>query len=112
MVPCAMKRLTKRERERLTKKVLDLGNNRHVLKAIERTIARQQKRVDLITVLPMRVILDKLPVSTPSARARLLGITRQAYYDWLNDKWRPNLRQAAKLAELTGVSVKEIRGRE
>ena len=112
MVPCAMKRLTKRERERLTRKVLDLGNNRHVLKAIERSIARQQKRVDLIAVMPMKVILDKMPVATPSERARLLGITRQAYYDWLNDKWRPNIKQATRLAELTGVSVKEIRGRE
>jgi DNA-binding XRE family transcriptional regulator len=42
----------------------------------------------------------------------LLGITRQAYYDWLNEKTRPNIQQAQKLAKLTGLSINQIRARE
>lgn len=74
-------------------------------------VARLQKRIELIVALPMATVLDKLPSETVAGRARLLGITRQAYYDWLNEKTRPNHIQAAKLSELTGYSVQQIRGR-
>jgi len=103
------RRTTKRQAERLANKLLKLGRNGHALKALERL----QARADLIIGMPMADVLDKITEqSTVAGRARLLGITRQAYYDWLHERTRPNPTQAAKLAELTGLSVKEIRGKE
>lgn len=102
------KRPTKRATERLAKNLLKMGNNHHAVRAI----SRLQTRMELIALRPMKDILAMLAVETPTERARLLGISRQCLYDWMNEKTRPNLAQAAKLAELTGLSIREIRARD
>jgi hypothetical protein len=107
-----MKRSTIRKRgeaRRLAKAAvalaLDEGAADHVLRNLERLQARLQ-------LVPMADILAKLPDDTVTARAKRLGITRQAYYDWVNGKSRPNIKQARRLQKLTGFTVQEIRGRE
>jgi transcriptional regulator with XRE-family HTH domain len=60
--------------------------------------------------LPMSHILAKVPGVSISDRAAKIGISRQAYYQWLNGYSRPNPEQAERLAKLTGFSVKAIRG--
>ena len=64
--------------------------------------------------LPMSVVLDKLdeiyPGSSITWRSERLGITRQTYYGWASGIFRPDAKQAKKLAAITGYDVNEIRG--
>lgn len=60
---------------------------------------------------PMAMVLDKVPGDSITAKAAKIGITRQAYYGWLRGEYRPNLKQAKRLANLTGLSAEDIRGR-
>ena len=99
-----MKRPSRKRAERIVEKILTMKNGQ-ALRAIERLEMR-------LSLKPMQAILAKLPAKTPTERCRLLEITRQAYYDWINEKTRPNIQQAIKLSKLTGFSIKEIRGRE
>lgn len=61
--------------------------------------------------LPMTEVLDKVPGLTVSDKIERIGVSRQAYYWWLNGKTRPNATQAKKLARMTGYDASEIRGR-
>jgi hypothetical protein len=104
--PLPRKRTRSERAERLVKRLASLKNGHVALKAMERLEARLELK-------PMALILAKLQPKADSTagRARLCGVTRQAYYDWLNEKTRPNKVQAERLAELTGFTVTEIRGR-
>lgn len=62
------------------------------------------------TAALMSEILDKLPVKSVSARARLLGVARPSYYSWLRGTTRPSLEMARKISKLTKVDVDVIRG--
>lgn len=101
-----MKKPTQRQANRLAKKLLKQPP------AIARVVERLQKRIDLIAGLPMKDVLARLPVQKRTEQAKLLGCARQSLYDWVNERSRPNLQQAEKLAKLTGLSVKDIRARE
>ena len=93
---------------------------KEALKLVERLIALEP---DLSTVqyarkmrerlrLPMPVVLENLyPDLSIVDRAARLGVTRQAYYGWLNGLSRPNTRMAKKLASLTGFDWHDIRGK-
>lgn len=61
--------------------------------------------------LPLAEVLDKVWGDTVVERCKRIGIARQTYYQWLRGVARPNPEQAKKLAELTGYSADEIRGR-
>jgi DNA-binding XRE family transcriptional regulator len=58
---------------------------------------------------PMADILAKVPGDTLAARARAIGVSRQTMYVWAQEKFRPSTDQARIIAELTGVSIDEIR---
>ena len=61
---------------------------------------------------PMDKVLAKvLPGSTVTMKCKSIGITRQAYYAWLKGEYRPNPKQAKRLAALTGYKFEDIRGR-
>lgn len=98
------------EATRLTQQIVKHGGVR-ALKRIKRMHAKIDKRRKLT---PMATILAKIPWPeadmTLTARAKYLTISRQAYYEWLNERARPSLPQAEKLAQLTGLTVEEIRG--
>lgn len=62
--------------------------------------------------LPMSVVLEKLwPNISVLEKCRRLGVTRQAYYGWMNGLYRPDTKISKKLAQLTGLDEEEIRGR-
>lgn len=58
--------------------------------------------------LPMNEILDKIPGNNVSARARACGVSRQTYYSWLNESFKPRNKRARRLAKLTGLNITEI----
>jgi DNA-binding XRE family transcriptional regulator len=60
---------------------------------------------------PMKEILARIVAKDESERARLVGVSRQGYYNWVNEVSRPSVMAAHRLAELTGVSVETIRNR-
>lgn len=64
----------------------------------------------LLTATPMSIILDKLPPGSVAARAKMLGVSRQTYYYWLDGTTRPTVKIARKISKLTGVDVEAIRG--
>ena len=60
---------------------------------------------------PMSMVLDAVQGDTVTEKAKRIGITRQAYYAWYKGEYRPNLKQAKRLAHLTDFSAEDIRGR-
>lgn len=60
--------------------------------------------------MPMSAVLAMVPGDTIVEKARHCGVTRQAYYDWLNGSSRPSRRQADILAGITGLSADAIFG--
>jgi DNA-binding XRE family transcriptional regulator len=108
-------RLKQREALLIAQHILNMGDN--TAKRLNRVIDRIEKREKARGhLLPMKVVLAKVtwPAedTTLTARAARLGISRQTWYDWINGKFRPNIQQANKLSELTGLTVKQIRGTE
>lgn len=78
-------------------------------KGLELHAKRIRRRLN---AMPMSKVLAKVEAGSIAAKARMIGVTRQTIYYWLNDITRPNEEQAKKLAKLTGYDVTEIRGRE
>ena len=60
---------------------------------------------------PRTMVLAKVPGETVTEKAAAIGITRQAYYAWQAGEYRPNKKQAKRLANLTGFAAEDIRGR-
>jgi len=58
---------------------------------------------------PMSMVLEKVPGESVVEKCAKIGITRQNYYCWLKGEYRPNRRQAKRLAALTGIDVEAIR---
>jgi len=62
--------------------------------------------------LPMSVVLAHLyPDMSIVDKSEKLGVTRQAYYGWINGISRPNTRLSKKIAALTGFDWEDIRGK-
>ena len=62
--------------------------------------------------LPMSTVLDRLwPSATVTEKVERLGVTRQAYYGWISGSYRPDAKLSHKLAQITGYSEEDIRGR-
>lgn len=60
---------------------------------------------------PMSDVLAKVPGESITEKCKRIGITRQAFYSWLRGEYRPSIKQAKRLAQLTGIDVEDIRGR-
>lgn len=54
-------------------------------------------------------IILQLPSENHKERARLIGISRQGYYNLLQGVARPNTLTTRRLAELSGLSEEAIR---
>lgn len=63
-------------------------------------------------LLPMAVVLAKIPGETITEKAKAIGVSRQAYYAWLYGRARPNPKQAVVIGKLTGLPPEQIRGRK
>jgi transcriptional regulator with XRE-family HTH domain len=61
-------------------------------------------------MLPMAEVLSKVPGRTIKERARSIGVTRQAWYQWLDGTARPSAKRAKQLERITGYPADEIRG--
>jgi transcriptional regulator with XRE-family HTH domain len=62
--------------------------------------------------LPMSVVLEKLwPDLSILEKVEKLGVTRQAYYLWINGLARPSDRLSKRIAAQTGYDWKDIRGK-
>ena len=61
--------------------------------------------------MPMAEVLRKIRGTSITARAKKARISRQTYYEYMNEETRPNLEIAQRLSKLTGIPVEEIRGR-
>jgi len=59
---------------------------------------------------PMSVVLAKVPGETVEQKCVKIGVTRQNYYAWVRGTYRPNAKQAKKLAQITGLPLDAIRG--
>jgi transcriptional regulator with XRE-family HTH domain len=59
---------------------------------------------------PMAKILEKVPGEGPTAKAKQLGVSRTAFYGWLQGKTRPRSNEAKKIAEATGYPIRAILG--
>jgi DNA-binding XRE family transcriptional regulator len=59
--------------------------------------------------LPMSEILAKVKGDTVAEKIKLIGVSRQAYYKWVNGQSRPSGKIAKRLSELTGYSLEDIR---
>jgi hypothetical protein len=59
---------------------------------------------------PLEAILEKVPGDGPTAKAKVLGVSRTAFYGWLQGKTRPRTNEAVKISEMTGYKVSEITG--
>ena len=97
---------------------LSVSRKERILKLVVRLIkesssdpslqARALKLQRQLTI-PMSEILEKVPGKTIGDKIKLLGITRQAWYQWMNGTSRPSQKRAEHLHKLTGYSVSEIR---
>jgi len=78
----------------------DMGTMHHARKMRERL------------KLPMSVVLEKLyPDLSVVDKVERLGVTRQAYYSWLNGLSRPGNKLSKQMASLTGFDWNDIRGK-
>ena len=57
---------------------------------------------------PMRDILAKVPGDSLTDKAKKLKVSRQTFYVWLNERFRPTLRQAKRISKYTDVPVSHI----
>ena len=80
------------------------GKKDHRLKNMVAKLRRAARAIPMINVL------DKVPGATVTEKCEIIGVTRQAYYNWRNSVSRPNRTQAKRLARLTGLSADHIRG--
>ena len=100
----ATRRPDKRERAlKLVEQLLKLNPDRHLAK-------RAYQLRDRIK-FPMSVVLEKVPGETVVQKAAACGVSRQAYYNWLSGRSRPNDTQSETLAKLTGIDAAMIAGR-
>jgi DNA-binding XRE family transcriptional regulator len=98
-------KMTRAEKRKL--KLLD-----ELAKGDDRWVALRAKRLRDQMRTPMEVIIRKIPGTTVIEKAAKTGISRQAFYAWVNGISRPNMVQAKRLSKMTGFSVEQIRGRE
>lgn len=92
---------------KIIEQLIKIAPNQSVARFATRMRNRLAKRRNAI---PMSEVIEKIPGATIMAKARSLGVTRQAFYYWLNGDTRPDEKQAKAIHKLTGLSVAQIRG--
>jgi hypothetical protein len=84
--------------QKFARTTLDLGLKRQATRLFDR-----------INRTPIEEVLNRVPGGTIAARSAVCGVSRQTYYKWLAGV-RPTIKHAAKLQEITGFTVAQIRG--
>lgn len=75
----------------------------------ERAVADQLLRATRL--MRMADVLAKVPGASVAERIASIGVSRNTWYSWSNGVMRPNKRQAARIAELTGIAPEKFQGR-
>jgi DNA-binding XRE family transcriptional regulator len=57
---------------------------------------------------PMADILAKVPGETLTDRSKAIGVSRQTMYVWADERFRPTLVQAKRIAKITDEPVENI----
>ena len=73
-------------------------------------VTAAQRLHDRLLLPPIEDILAKVPGDTLVARAKKIGVSREAYYLWVRGEQRPRGKAAKRISKLTGYPVKEIEG--
>jgi DNA-binding XRE family transcriptional regulator len=76
-----------------------------------RRLRRDIRRVICQVRWPMADILAHVAGKTIAERAKMIGVSRQTYYQWLWEEVRPYGAEAQRLAELSGVPLAIISAR-
>jgi hypothetical protein len=66
---------------------------------------------EAMLLMPMKLVLDKVPGDTVRERAKAVGVSRATWYCWYSGEVRPNKVQAARLQKLTGIKAEKFQGR-
>lgn len=72
------------------------------------TLQREMAMVLHKIAYPMKDIIAKVPGLSLTERAKKLKVSRQTLYVWQNEKFRPTLKQAKRLAKVSGVPLEHI----
>ena len=64
-----------------------------------------------VALMPMEVVLNKIPGETTVAKCRKLGVSQVTWWKWRTGKTRPTAKQAKLIAELSGVPAAKFQGR-
>jgi hypothetical protein len=75
------------------------------------TLDKVRQLDDALELMPMSIVLKKVPGQKPIDKIRTIGVTRSTFYTWLRGDYRPNKVQAKRLAKLTGIPVERFQGR-
>lgn len=73
-------------------------------------LTRRALRMRGRMMLPMDLVIAKIPGDTQAEKAKRVGVRRQTLYYWSSGKVRPGKRKARLLASLTGFEFAAIRG--
>lgn len=96
-----------------------LKHQAQALKLIDRLIkssrdpglARYARKMrSKVLLLPMSEVLKRVPGNSLASKARFLGVSKETCHGWNKGAWRPNEKQARKLAKVTGINLAQIRG--
>lgn len=90
-----------------------MDNAAESLKLVERLIKLnpdlpQVRALRARWVTPLPELIEMIPGTTVYEKAKLIGVSPQAMYCWLRGEYRPNLKQAKRIAKVTGVAVEDI----
>lgn len=73
-------------------------------------IRHRARQVRARLLLPMELVLRRVPGKSIADKAKTLGVGRQRVHFWMNETTRPNIKMAKKLALITGYDFAAIRG--
>jgi hypothetical protein len=96
----------------------NVDRHEKALKLVERLIEiapdagmkRRAMKLAAKLALPIDEILAKVPGNSVIAKAKAIGVTRQAIYSWRDGVCRPNRKQAKRIERLTGFDADDVRG--
>ena len=98
-------KLSSARKERILKLVARLVRE----SSTDRSLQARALKLHRQLAIPMAEILAKVPGQSVADKVKLLGITRQAWYGWMNGSSRPSYDKAKQLHQLTGYSIADIR---
>jgi transcriptional regulator with XRE-family HTH domain len=92
----------------MAKRALIRKNAKRLVKELELDGKTEARVLQGLELIPMTEVLEKVPGKTVAQKADSCGVTRQTYYNWLRNEFRPSLSQAQVIAKITGIALDRI----